>query len=249
MSFKGFLKRLTDGMITPFFKRRANFKFLKNYFRGRNYIYDIINFYENNDAQYILDIGANVGQSANNFRKFFSKAKIICFEPVNSTYDILKEKTKNDKLIVCENYALGDKEGTTKINLSTNSGLNSLVEDVNKRFDSNNKQKIKISTVDSYLAKEKIEHINLIKIDTEGFDLNVLKGASETLIEGRVDFIVCEIDFLYESSKGNFEEINRYLQSKGYLLSGIYDNYYWGTKFILHGFANAMFVNKKLALS
>jgi hypothetical protein len=77
----------------------------------------------------------------------------------------------------------------------------------------------------------------------------VLKGADKALSESKVDFIVCEIGFLYEKNKGNFEEINRFMQSRGYLLAGIYDNYYWGTRNILHGFANAMFINKKLAFS
>lgn len=249
MNLKTFLKKISEGIVVPFFKRRALFKFLKHYFHGRNYIYDIINFYENNDVKYILDIGANIGQSAKKFRTFFRKASIICFEPVNSTYKVLLENTKNDKSIICKNFALGDEEGEKEIKLSNNSGLNSLVDDVNKNFNPNDKQKVKISTVDAFIAQAEIEQVNLIKIDTEGFDLNVLKGASKTLSEGRVDFIVCEIDFLYESSKGNFEEINRFLQGKGYLLSGIYDNYYWGTRYILHGFANAMFVNKKLALS
>lgn len=249
MNIKEAFKNLQTTLITPFFKRRKLFSFLRYYFRGRSYIYDIINFYQNNDLENILDVGANIGQSANEYRKYFKKTNIYCFEPVNETFNMLTKNTNMDKKIICENFALGDVKGNTVINLSNESGLNSLIDHVNSEFNTGNRQNINISTIDIYVNENKIKHINLIKIDTEGYDLNVLQGASQTLAENRVDFIVCEIGFLYEKNKGNFEDINQFLQSKGYFLAGIYDNYYWGTRNILHGFANAMFINRNLAFS
>lgn len=232
--------------ISYFFKKRDKHKFLQYYFRGKDYVFDIINYYENNNLQTIFDVGANIGQSAERFRYFFKFAKIFSFEPINETFKILENKFINDKNTICCNFALSECKEEKIINLSNDKGLNSLVPEVNIDFDNLNQQKVFASTIDDYCKEKSIEFINLIKIDTEGYDFLVLKGAEQILSNKNVDFIVCEVDFIHSKNKGNFEEINNYLKNKGFLLSGFYDNVYWGKKNLFLGFVNAMFVKEDL---
>ena len=151
------------------------------------------------------------------------------------------------KDIICYNMALGSEKGNLKVRYEPNSELNSLVEETYSSFESDQWQIVEIDTIDSFVSTNEISRIDLIKIDTEGFDFNVLLGANKTLTDQIVDFIVCEVGFLYQKSISNFDQINHYLYKKDYWLVGIYDDYYWGNKYILHGFANAMYIRKEMA--
>lgn len=244
---KSISKQAINSIFDILFRYRNKLSFLKLYPRARNYIYDIINFYTNNNLTFIFDIGANIGQSALYFQKFFPKAAIHSIEPINKTYNTLVQNTKAHKNIINHNFAFGDLNQNIKVSYITNSGENSLIKEVNESIKSENKQLVNITTVDDFIAKYKIEHIDLMKIDTEGFDYKVLKGAEKALKEKKIDFIVCEVGFLYDKRHGNFEEINDFLYKNDYWLSGFYDNYYWGTRYILHGFTNAMYIRKELA--
>ncbi|MDC1505573.1 FkbM family methyltransferase [Winogradskyella sp.] len=247
MTIKNTLKKCFDYIFDFFFRKRKYFPFLKLFPRARNYIYDIINFKAHNKIKIILDVGANIGQSALYYNKFFSKCQIHCFEPIASTYATLQNNTKTYTNINLHNFALGEKEEAIDVPYITNFGSNSLIHEVNKNFSTSSIQKVEVKTIDRFIHDSKIEHVDILKIDTEGFDYKVLLGAQETLSAQKIDFIVCEVGFLYENHKGNFEQINSYLHEKGYWLSGFYDNYYWGSKFILHGFTNAMYIRKNLA--
>ncbi len=249
MKLKKLVKKLHDHIFDFFFKRRFFFTFLRLYPRSKNYVYDIINFKCDKNIKLIFDIGANMGQSALYFRKLLKKAQIHCFEPITSTFKTLTTNTQNDFNIFRHNIAFGEKKTSLNIPYIPNSGLNSLVEEVNKVFDKKTKQIVNINTIDNFIENNRIEHIDIMKIDTEGYDLNVLHGADKTLTEQKVDFIICEVGFLYEKSKGDFDKINLYMHEKGYWLSGFYDNYYWGNKYILHGFTNAMYIKKELAFT
>lgn len=245
--FKEIVKRSTDRITDFMFRRRRFFRMLRLYPRARNYVYDIINYREGNDLKIILDVGANTGQSAVYFNKMFPGASIHCFEPIASTFETLQKNLGNRRNITCHNFALGADNGREEIPYEPDSGMNSLVKEVYASMDSTLKQVVEIGTIDGFLNDSGLERIDLIKIDTEGFDFKVLVGAEKALTGQAVDFIVCEVGFLYEKGKGDFERINRWLHEKGYWLSGIYDNYYWGNKFVLHGFANAMYIRKELA--
>jgi FkbM family methyltransferase len=245
-------KTLKNGFATfsqNLFKHRKHFRFLRYYPRSRNYVFDIINFKQDNNLPVIFDVGANLGQSAKYYRKLFSGAHIHCFEPIDATFQNLSQNLSKDKGIQMHHCALGSKSESIDVFFKANSGENSLLPDVNEKYSGESRQTVLVKRLDDVAKELKINHIDLLKIDTEGFDFEVLKGAENMLNENRIDFILCEIGFFYEKKHGNFEEINRYLFDKRYRLVGIYDNYYWGTRFILHGFANALYIRQDIAFS
>lgn len=83
---------------------------------------------------------------------------------------------------------------------------------------------ISITTLDAFAAEHKVGIIDLLKIDVQGYELEVLKGASLMLSSGRIRVIVLEVNFapLYER-QASFEEISTFLQSNGFHLSCLYD--------------------------
>jgi FkbM family methyltransferase len=160
----------------------------------------------------IIDIGANKGQTIVFFKKIFPKLKIFAFEP-SETYEFLEKKYQNDKNIKLSNVAIDKKKGKKKFyyhkfKSHNTSGLSGFYK-VNKdskdhiRLRSPERNKILKEINFSYSVNcmslddiffKKI-NIDLLKIDTQGNELNVLKGSKKLL--KNIKFIKLEL-MLYD---------------------------------------------------
>lgn len=136
----------------------------------------------------ILDVGANEGQYAQKIRKLGFRGKIISFEPLSTAFIKLSENARKDKNWSVNNYALGNEDNTGVINVAGNSYSSSLLEmlETHKTAAPESKyigrEGIIIKKPDSifyqfYRANDKV----ILKIDTQGFEKNVLDGALESL--------------------------------------------------------------------
>lgn len=139
------------------------------------------------DDSVIIDVGANIGATGLQFANKASKGSVYCFEPVTKTFERLEKnfainQYTNFTLI---NKGLGSNEETVEIGsvLDSNPAMNRIV---NTNF-TNSKiapiELIDISTVDVQIEKLSLKRIDCIKIDVEGYELEVLKGAKSTLIK------------------------------------------------------------------
>jgi len=114
-----------------------------------------------------VDVGANIGNHSVFFSKFFKS--VISFEPHNILFELLKFNTKRIKNIRILNFGLSNKNKKTKIySINSNMGGSTLIK--NKKADSH---WIKLKKFDNYNFKKKID---VIKIDTEGHEIEVLEG-------------------------------------------------------------------------
>lgn len=145
----------------------------------------LINHYKINK---ILDVGANIGQYSLELRKFGFKGHIISFEPLSGTYSKLKSNAKNDKKWQTFNFAIGNEEGNTLINVAGNtfsSSINNMLEshlkvEPSSRYIST--ENITIKRLDTiFNSIHSSGDIILLKIDTQGYEKNVLEGASQSL--------------------------------------------------------------------
>ncbi|MCS7231653.1 MAG: FkbM family methyltransferase [Elusimicrobiota bacterium] len=83
--------------------------------------------------------------------------------------------------------------------------------------------KINVITLDEFCKDRSIEHINILKIDTEGYDLKVLKGASDVLSKKSIDLIYTELFFIQPYIEGHlFHEVCSSLYNFGYNLFNIF---------------------------
>lgn len=139
------------------------------------------------DSEIIIDIGANIGQTTLEINKNRLQQKkdfkIICFEPFSQTYLKLKRNLQlnNSEYIIPEKLALGN--SYKKINMYkdcvSNSGGNRIV--YNNLKNNIDVQEVTINSLDNYLDMNKINKIDFIKIDVEGYEYEVLSGATNTL--------------------------------------------------------------------
>ena len=156
------------------------------------------------EINFSIDIGANVGK----YTKLLlaeTNSEVIAFEPLPKAFEELKEIEKNfSSRLNVYNFGIGNKNSNLELNYSTEkSELASFIQDLDKLsfVDSKNNKKIivEVMTLDSFFKKYeqtyKEKEIDLLKIDTEGFELEVLNGASETLINKKPKFIQIEFNW------------------------------------------------------
>ncbi len=144
------------------------------------------------DNAVIFDVGANIGNYAKHCKAQLPNAIIYAFEPSKSTFDLLQNKLGTEEYNL-ENCALGAKYDLLPIyNESILASLNSLIERKHPNQHWQQAEVVQVQSLDDYCKAKKIEQIYLLKIDTEGFEMEVLKGAKQKIAEGKIQNIQFE---------------------------------------------------------
>lgn len=153
-----------------------------------------------NSGAVIFDVGANEGEYSLLCKKFIPQSTVYSFEPHPRTYARLSEKAASHKFNPI-NAALDETSGkATLFDYSGESGTShaSLFKNVITEIHSSATDSVETVTwsLDDFINMNGISKINLLKIDTEGNEYRVLKGASQALKENRVDIIQFEFSEL-----------------------------------------------------
>ncbi len=192
----------------------------------------ILSFLIKNQKPIIFDIGANIGQSIEKYRKLFSKCIIYSFEPSPEIHKILKKKFIDHEEIYIINQAIGSEESEQEFFInerSHNSGFFKLEEGFkpknfpDEKMEYINTIKIKKNTIDNFVDKNSISRIDVLKIDTEGFEDEVLKGARKTFASKIINFIELEliIGNVYKNKSFSFYDLESKINSFGFKLYSI----------------------------
>lgn len=176
----------------------------------------------------VLDIGANSGQFADYLRNDIGyKNRIISFEPLSSAFALLKTKSEKDSDWEVFNIALGDIEEQNEINIAENSYSSSLLDMLPSHLQAapdslyKGKESIEIKKLDSIFDNLCSTSTKVyMKIDTQGFESKVLKGAENAL--QKIDTIQMEMSLvpLYEGEL-LFHELYSLMIDNGYSLVAI----------------------------
>ena len=195
-------------------------------------LFDKINF-----NPVIFDVGANNGQSIERFKKIFPNSAIHSFEPIKSEYEIIRKKYGDHKNIYLNNLAVGEIECLRNINItekSENSSFNNVRQGTNWLKTRSNqfnvdedkfvkkKEEVKIITLDDYCKDNKIDEIDILKIDTQGYEDKVLQGSIELIKKNNIKVIIAEIilDDVYDKCF-SFSELEKYLIPYNFRIVGI----------------------------
>ena len=152
----------------------------------------------------IIDVGAALGDYSKAVHFIYPDAKIYAFEPVPQSFEVLKTVANKINNLQCFNLALSDNEGETEFHLNEFSFSSSLLKmtDTHKEIFpfAKNEETIMVNTIklDDFCKNERIvfgsEKYILLKIDVQGLELKVLKGATKLLKE--IDVIQLEVSFM-----------------------------------------------------
>jgi FkbM family methyltransferase len=154
------------------------------------------------DIQTVIDVGANMGQYGNELREWDFKGRIISFEPTSAAFRVLSERATADAYWSVFNFAVGAENGVAEINVASNWGASSSLMPMlesHRQCDQEVQyvatEQVAIRTLDSALTgivapDEALLH----KLDVQGFEHFVLRGATAILPQVRV--IECELSFV-----------------------------------------------------
>jgi FkbM family methyltransferase len=177
-----------------------------------------------------FDVGANEGQTALNARKIFPRAEIFSFEPHPVTYSALTSKLAHSTNIHCFNLALGSQAGEFEMFEYESSALNSMVPDAQfaVRFGTEGRPvPVQCTTLDRLCSDMSIDALDVLKIDTEGFELEVLRGSSTMLQRRAIKFVFVEFNDLQPQkgrSGGALSPIDSLLHPYGFRFIASYND-------------------------
>jgi FkbM family methyltransferase len=168
----------------------------------------------------IFDVGANVGQTVLEFRSAFPKASVISFEPDPDSFLTLKANVNGKQNLAVYNFGFSDRPGRLRFD---NTSPISEIHAVAKNQGDQHLPVVEFTTIDLFCSEQKIERISLLKIDTEGHDLNVIRGASHMLMQGRIDVVLTECSLTQISKRlVSFSAMQTEMRDRGYVCFGIY---------------------------
>jgi FkbM family methyltransferase len=172
------------------------------------------------DLSIIFDVGANVGTTAQLFSSTFESSVVLSFEPVEGTYRELVANTTELKGVRCFNIGLSDKPAVHEVHAARRSSWNSIDKGVDYGL---GKVQMRVDTIDAFCQSHSIETIDLLKTDTEGHDLSVLRGANRMFDSGKIRAVYSEVGF-YANDRGHayFCDVLRFLQNKHFQIFDFY---------------------------
>ncbi len=172
-----------------------------------------------------FDVGAHRGETTRKLLEAFPDAPVYCFEPLPKSFAALAAATAGTTARAV-NAAMSDTVGT----LTIARGKSTLTTGV---YAGGERLQVAATTVDRYAGEQGLERIGLLKIDTEGHEPAVLRGAAGLLGEGRIDFVLCECEFTPrpEEPHAAFADLHAILEPLGYRVVAFYsggvDNHGW----------------------
>lgn len=164
-------------------------------------------------ATTVFDVGANVGDWTYEALKINATAHYHAFEPSPTTYASLEARRfpPNVKL---RNCGLGEKEGERPLFVFGDGlGVNSLYERQGTDCVTQRRETVKIQTVDGYCAANGVERIDFLKLDVEGHELSVLRGAEQLLRGGRIGVVQFEYGGTYIDARVLLKDVWEYVQA------------------------------------
>jgi FkbM family methyltransferase len=182
------------------------------------------------EGMIVFDVGANIGEITLLFSRFVGEhGKVHSFEASSKTFVSLKTVCglSNRKNIILNEIAITDIEGMAKFNVydSDNSGFNSLAKRPLEKYGINVKpvdiENVHTTTIDKYCETNGIRHIDLLKIDVEGAEFLVLKGARRMLEDQKISCGIFEFGQTTYDMGNNPDEIEKYLAQFGYKITNV----------------------------
>ena len=188
---------------------------------------NIMDFIDNRKINLVLDVGANTGQFGQWLRHRGYIGRIVSFEPVKEAFVELESAARGDDLWTTSNIAIGSSSGVMAINVSKNTQFSSFndLTATGKIFDRDaefkTSENVVVRTLDEVAPPGDSGSNILLKIDTQGYERHVLKGAKDTLKNVSGVFLELPIIDIYNNN-WLFHEGVAYMNELGFILAQVH---------------------------
>lgn len=181
----------------------------------------------------VIDIGANRGQFVLAARHWASKARVIAFEPLNEPAAAFQRVFQGDPGVTLHQSAIGPQTGETIIHVSAADDSSSLLpisplqERVFPGTGEIRTEMVKVGSLSDNVSPEEIVPPAMLKIDVQGYELEVLRGCEDLLSKFSHVYVECSFVELYHGQT-LADEVVAWLRERGLHLEGThnitYDN-------------------------
>lgn len=222
--------------VNVYARRRTNLP------RGFDWLLDVERLLELTRPAVAFDVGANVGQTTKAIKRRLPTATVHAFEPVSSTFDALSATVRRLDGVHCHRLALSDHQGHQTIPVVPGSVFNSLTSTSWPGVANAVDEEVELDTLDHFIEARGLGPIDLLKIDTEGHDLSVLRGATRALEAPGARCIYVEVTFSETNPQNTpFAQVFSHLEPMGYRFMGLYEMDYFQINPWERSFCNALF--------
>lgn len=182
---------------------------------------NILTYLETHKVDLVLDVGANTGQFGNSLRECGYRGRIWSFEPIDTVFRDLEKLTRFDGRWQATCTAVGAVAGEATLNVSERSDFSSIkpINETGREFDARiavvRKQQVPVATLEYLLKNEESRHM-FLKVDTQGFEREVLEGALNLLPK----LVGIQLEVPIENLYGNvwsFPVCIKYMDDIGYV--------------------------------
>ena len=157
------------------------------------------------DVDLFIDVGANRGQFCLAATSVRPDAKIICFEPLSAPFAVLSQLFATNANVSAHQVAIGNVEACETMNVSGRDDSSSLLDiaplqsEIFPGTERNGSEDVLVRRLSSFVSEIEFPSKVLLKIDVQGFELEVLEGASDALAEVTYVYVECSFVELYEA--------------------------------------------------
>jgi FkbM family methyltransferase len=195
----------------------------RSYDPERNGEFRVLQALATDDVRCVFDVGANEGDWVAGAALLFPQTTFHCFEIVPDTARKLTEHTRtiSDRIHV-NSVGLSDEPGTLEVRIYPDFSEGASAAGYEHVGMPSKLQVCNVITGDTYCDEHKIEKIDILKIDTEGLDLQILRGFDRTLASGAVDVVQFEYGFANIASRALLADFYAYLTERGFVVGKIW---------------------------
>lgn len=200
--------------------RRVVRKFVRSIGFRRRIEPDFVDVMKSLAIDLVLDVGANDGAYGREIRDRGYKGSIISFEPNPKVYERLEKNICRDSAWAAFPYALGDHNGQDILNIGINDAMSSIkgLTDFGGSTGAEAivKESVRTIRLDNFLSKQSYNGRNIyLKIDTQGFEMEVLRGAGSTL--SSIMAVQAEIPLVHTyANESDWLDVLQWMRQKGF---------------------------------
>lgn len=195
-----------------------------------------------NEDSVIIEAGAASGTDTLWFSQNFPNGRIFAFEPLGVSYDKTVQRVATCDNVEVYNVALGRTESTEELYVSSNKVSSSLLKPTghiqfHPRISFENKSTVKTINLDNFLRGKRVEEVDLMWLDMQGYEHTVLSHSPETLSKTRYLYSEVSLKEMYANSV-LYNEFKSWLKERGFEV--LHEFLYW------EDMGNVLFYNENL---